>query len=316
MRLTLAVALMSLPLLLLAAEPSAFGAGNMDSPNPYGLTSSEKNILKNKKLLKSMEKQAKSQNSQIDSLRERLDGLQTILEGLMQKSQSNKIELSRVLSTQESDQLTQDQELAQTQIRLRNMEESVKVNEENILKFKTLMNEFSGMLDTLNSDYVSKQEYNVLVSDVNEFKLLVGKEFKNIGKKTVASSGGDDSFESLSSSKLAKRAKMNYDRKHFSKAIPEYEELIRRKHKPAFANYMIAEMWYYRQNYDKAIAYFKESASLYDKASYMPILLLHSGVAMKKVGDPDNARAFLQAVLLKYPDSSEAISAQKQLDLF
>ena len=37
---------------LVAAEPSAFGAGNLDSTSPYGLTSSEKAVLENKKSLK------------------------------------------------------------------------------------------------------------------------------------------------------------------------------------------------------------------------------------------------------------------------
>ena len=41
---------------LCASEPSAFEAGNLDAPNPYGLTSSEKVILKNKKEVKTFEK--------------------------------------------------------------------------------------------------------------------------------------------------------------------------------------------------------------------------------------------------------------------
>jgi hypothetical protein len=39
-----------------AAEPSAFGAGNLDSPAPYGLTPSEKHILKNKEMLDTVKK--------------------------------------------------------------------------------------------------------------------------------------------------------------------------------------------------------------------------------------------------------------------
>jgi len=36
-------------------EPSAFGAGDLDAPNPYGLSSSEKHILKNQKDIKSLQ---------------------------------------------------------------------------------------------------------------------------------------------------------------------------------------------------------------------------------------------------------------------
>jgi len=40
-----------LPYSLFSAEESAFGAGDLENPTPYGLTSSEKVILKNKESL-------------------------------------------------------------------------------------------------------------------------------------------------------------------------------------------------------------------------------------------------------------------------
>jgi len=317
MRSSLAFTAFLLPLYLAAQEPSAFGAGDLNNPDPYGLTSSEKIILKNKNVIKSVEKQAHSQGTQIESLRERMDGFQMILEGLMDKSQSNKVELNQMLSAKESDTITAQERQKATESRINQLNESLNVNEQNILNLKSVMDEFSIILDGINSNYVSKAEYNSLVNDVNSFKALVGKELKSISKKSVVSSkNGSDPYAKMGSRDLAKLALMNYKRKHFSKAIPEYEELIRRKHKPAFAHYMIGEMWHYRKKYDKAISYFKASAALYDQASYMPTLLLHTADSMKHVGDTKNARVFFQAVVLKYPDSSEAISAQKQLDRF
>ena len=40
----------------LLAEPSAFEAGNLDSPNPYGLTKDEKYILENKRNIQKLQK--------------------------------------------------------------------------------------------------------------------------------------------------------------------------------------------------------------------------------------------------------------------
>ena len=77
---------------------------------------------------------------------------------------------------------------------------------------------------------------------------------------------------------------------------------------------MIAEMWYYRNEFAKALSYFKESAKLYDKASYMPTLMLHSAVCMEKTGDVTNAKAFLNALIATYPNDKIAIEAQKRLD--
>jgi len=298
--------LLILPLLLEAGEPSAFGAGDLNSQNPYGLTSTEKNILKNKEILNSVKQQSDAQNRQIESLRERIDGLQTIIEGLTEKSQSNKVELSRMLDSQETLQMSEKE-------RLKFLEDSVRANEQNILKLKTLMDEFSVMIDTVNSNYVTKDDYNKLVNDVNNFKILIGKELGSIGKKAASAYGGSDPYANISSRNLAKSAQKNYKRLRFSKAIPEYEELIRRKHKPAYAHYMIGEMWHYRKKYDKAISYYKASAAIYDKASYMPVLLLHTADSMEKIRDYKNAKAFFQAVILKYPDSKEAISAQEHL---
>jgi TolA-binding protein len=51
----------------------------------------------------------------------------------------------------------------------------------------------------------------------------------------------------------------------------------------------------------------------YKKASYMPTLMLHTAVAMKKTGDTKNANMFFNALIQKYPNSKEAKSAKKYL---
>ena len=76
---------------------------------------------------------------------------------------------------------------------------------------------------------------------------------------------------------------------------------------------MLGEMYYYRKDYATAIAYFKESAKRYPKASYMPILLFHTGVAMKRTGDNKNAQKFFKVLVKKYPSSKEAKAAKKFL---
>jgi len=93
MRLALHLSLILLPLSLMAGEPSAFGAGDLDADNPYGLTPAEKKVLENNKKLKSQSRKLNSTKSEVESLRERVDGLQSILESIALKSQQNKIQL-------------------------------------------------------------------------------------------------------------------------------------------------------------------------------------------------------------------------------
>jgi TolA-binding protein len=76
---------------------------------------------------------------------------------------------------------------------------------------------------------------------------------------------------------------------------------------------MIGQMNFRRKNYGEAISFYKKSASLYSKASYMPELMLNTAISMDKTGDKKNAKAFYKAIVVKYPDSSQAQTAKKYL---
>jgi len=283
-----------------AAEPSAFGAGDLTAPNPYGLTPNEKVILQTKDTLKKVAINTKSQANELDSLRERIDGIQSIVENLSIKSHNNKINLQKL---KEENQVNIDN-IHEFQTRLG---EEIHNNTQEIEKLKAMVLELSKVIDKINAAYVTKDEFNSLVNDVNSFKTLVTKEIKS-KKSTIKSTR-------TSSAKLYNQAKKYFDKKYYTKAIQNYKELIKRKYKPAYAHYMIGEMNFKRKNYAEAISYFKKSASLYDKASYMPKLMLHTAIAMDKTGDKKHAKAFYNALVAKYPQSKEAKEAKKYLGL-
>lgn len=284
-----------------ASEPSVFGAGNLDSDQPYGLTSTEKKIVENRQNLQSTKQKSQENSAQLQSLRERIDGLQTIIEGLTEKAQSNKINLDALASEQNSTAL-RDQKIAA-------LEEALRAQETNIASLKALLQTLATQVDAISADYVSKDEYNQLVNEVNAFKRDLSKTLKSVSTESAG-----DPYASKSSKALAAEAKENYDKLYFKDSIPIYEELIRRNYKPAYANFMLAEMWHYRKDWSKALSYYKESASRYDKASYMPKLMLHSAECMQHLGDTDNARKFLQSLRAKYPQSAEAAEAETLLN--
>ena len=287
----------AVPTLLFSAEPSAFGAGDLSSPEPYGLTSNEKVILETKDKLKKVAQKSNSQASQLDSLRERIDGLQSIVESISRKTHNNRINLEKLKEEED----TGFANATEYQTRL---SESIQQNSQQIEELKASIVELSKLLDTINAQYVTKDEYNALVTNVNDFKDLVAKELKS-GKKSKASK--------ISSAELYNLAKKNYDKKYYTKAIANYEELIKRKYKPAYAHYMIGEMNYKRKNYANAISYFKKSSQLYSKASYMPTLMLHTAISMDKTGDKAHAKSFYKAIIAKYPSSKEAKEAKRRL---
>ena len=289
------------PFHLIGAEPSAFGAGNLDNPQPYGLTSSEKVILQNKTNLKKIAVKSNNQANEVDSLRERIDGLQTVLEGLSQKSQENKLYI-KSLDQKNSDELNNSNEYE------KRLSEISQTNSQEINNIKLTLDELSTLIDSINTTYVSKNDFNSLVSDFNKFKELVAKELR-VGSKPKKSIS-----QKMSNAEVAKLARVNYNKKHYTKSIEQYNYLIEKNYKPARAHYMVGEMYYYRKNYSDAIAYFKKSASLYSKASYMPILMLHTAVSMEKTGDKKNAKSFYQGVVSKYPESKYATTAKSNLN--
>ncbi|MCK4974050.1 MAG: tetratricopeptide repeat protein [Sulfurimonas sp.] len=304
-----------LPYNLYCAEPSAFGAGDLSNPTPYGLTSSEEVILQNKKNLRKVVVKSKNQANEVDSIRERIDGLQTVIESLSALSRENKLKL-KSFDKKNSDQLKSNNEYEKRLIEsIQGNSNLIQVNDNQIVvstkeieKLNIIVVELSKLIDTINSSYVTKNEFNLLVNDVNKFKDLVAKELKAKAKPKKSK------LDKIPNGDIARKAKDYYDKRLYTKALKNYNYLIKKNYKPARSHYMIGEINYYRKNYADAIAYFKKSAKLYSKASYMPVLMLHTAISMEKTGDKDNAQAFYNAVIVKYPDSKSAKLAKSKLN--
>ena len=153
---------------LYSAEPSAFGAGDLDSSQPYGLSASEQVVLKNKSEIKSIATQTKNQMFQIDSLQERIDGLQSVVENLTRTSYQNKIDLKH-LNTKFLDDINSSQEYKR---RLTNLIES---NLKQIEETKLTLEQLDKIVKNIEMSFVSKDEFNSLVNDFNKFKTLLKK---------------------------------------------------------------------------------------------------------------------------------------------
>lgn len=291
-----------IPLTLSSNEPSAFGAGNLNNPKPYGLTSAEEVILQNKNELHKVLVDSNNQANKVDSIRDRIDGLQGIIEGLANKAQDNKITLQK-LSEKNLQELESSDEYE------KRLSEITQNNSKSIEEMKVLLSKLSLLVDNINKTYVSKTEFNTLVEDVNKFKKLVAKGLRSSSKTSTSK------LSKLTNGEVATKAQSYYDQKLYSKSIEYYTHLIEKNYKPARAHYMIGEMQYYRKNYADAIAYFKKSASLYDKASYMPILMIHTAVAMDRTGDKENAKAFYNGIISKFPNTKYAKDAKKYISL-
>jgi len=311
-----------------AKEVSVFGAGDLDSSNPYGLTKSEERILKNKKELGSIDTKVKTVKSTIDSISERIDGLESIYEGDSQKLNNVVLTLTKLLNDFESNQNSTDKnsedvkELKKSIDQILSLQKKIaNENEKNLENIKLAVKKLTDKINKIDSNYLSEKDFKKNMSQfvtLDEFNALKKSLNIKVNKKTqsdisVKSNNSENIVSADDKSAILTEAKRLFKIDYFTKAIPLFEKLISANYKPAESNFYLGEIWYYRKDYSKAISYFKKSAMLYDKASWMPKLLLHSAISFEKTGDFKNAASFYETLMTVYPDSKEAKSADKNL---
>lgn len=276
-----------------AAEKSVFGAGDLDSSTPYGLTDSEKVLLKNKKNVDNLGQNVSSVKMQVGTLEEQIDGVRSVLDGTNERVN----EMDRRLREVERSNMGEDNTTSVSkqieELRVY-VNESRKLQDTNNRKIKKVINELSTLIDTINSNYVSKSELD---------KRLNKKSSKPVKK---ASKPKKSDFSKKSGQELSKSAIKLYKGGKLNLAKEQYEALVAKNYKPANSNFMLGEIEYKQKSWGQAIVYYKKSVELYDKASYMPKLLYHTAISFDKLKDTENANKFYKALKLTYPDSKEA----------
>ena len=91
---------------------------------------------------------------------------------------------------------------------------------------------------------------------------------------------------------------------------------VKGNYKPARGNYLLGEVAFEQKRYEDAIYYYKTSATRYDKADYMPRLMLNSAKSFNAIKEKENAKRFLETLISLYPKSNEAKEAKNLLKSF
>jgi len=267
---------------LFSFEKSAFGAGDINSDNPYGLSESEKIIFANKKQIAFQEKK-------ILQLQEQLEGIRSVVDSVSSKLGKT---TQRINVLDQKNSSVEENELSE----IRNdISELKRVQSENYEKINSLLQKLSEMIDKIDSNYVTHEE------------LSKSKAKKNSTNSTVKK-------PKLTNSQRLKDAVALYRKKHYTKALAIFSQLANDNYKPATSNYYLGEISYYKKRYSDAIVYYKKSVGYYDRASYMPTLLLHTGISFDKLNDIENREKFFNVLYSSYPQSEEAKIAEKYLN--
>ena len=135
-------------------------------------------------------------------------------------------------------------------------------------------------------------------------------------KKTSKSTkqNGDALLSGKSNSALYSEGVRLFQKKKYRDAKKRFVITEKKNYKPAASSYYLGEIAYYTKKYSDAIFYFKKSAGLYDQASYIDTLLLHTAISLEKTGDKTQAKVFYQTIIDGYPGKKSAKIARKKLD--
>ena len=285
-------ALFCLPLMLLASDINPFGAGNINSSNPYGLTPEEKAIVKNKKNISKLQYETEQLSSTLNTIKLRMNSydevinsklasLDTILSELEQNKKNYLILKNKILDINES--------VANLQNKINSLENRINAIEEQITPIKQTL---KAVIDTQNKnmDYIKNAITDIYTQLKHIKKPLDVKEAFNKGRNLFF--GG----------------KLDKAKEYFLYSLSK-------KHLPATSAYYLGEIAYKKHHYKEALAYYKKSINFYPKkASFTARLLYHSAVSFEKLGDKKTAKITLQKIISDFSDSKYAKLAKKELE--
>ena len=233
--------------------------------NNNGFYNSDKVIAQNKKTIARLEAKLREQNERIDGLMSVVEGLSTTVNDLQNTPASR--------STKETGTDT------------------------------VLLQELGAMIDKINTDYVSKAEFQK-VSNIKTTKVL---------KSAKIEPEKQEVDESKNTKELYSEGVRLFVKKRFDEAKKRFSITDTQGYKPAASNYYLGEIAYYTKQYEDAIFYFKKSAGLHDKASYIDTLLLHTAISLERNGDKEQARAFYENIIENYEGKKTASIAVEKL---
>lgn len=248
-------------------------------PSVYGFGNSNNGSASSENMIGQNKRAINALKRQISEQNERIDGLTSLVEGL-----------SATLG----------------ELQGRSTGASPGIGNDNT----ALLKELGVMIDNINDNYVSREELNkILNSKATHSPSSKEGISQRQGQKTIP----EESLEDKPASELYSEGVRLFVKKRYSDAKKRFSLTDLKGYKPAASNYYLGEIAYYTKQYEDAIFYFKKSAGLYDRASYIDVLLLHTAISLENTGDKAQARAFYENIIENYQGRKSAKIAQEHL---
>lgn len=286
-----------------AEEPSAFELQS-------GSTKKEMQALRDK---------TENQSNKIFELENRIKQLETSLDGLKSIYEGQSLNIKEIKDKINTNDVNTNQNIKDSDIQ--NLQEQISNNTKNIQLLKDSLNDINESISQIQeilSSEIKKQNNNATESlNTNRIINSDNNATKPQSNTLESKEDSDDvQFDKDITRRgdIFKEARTLTYTKKFDEAIARYKWFIEIDYKKAESNYMLGNISYEQNYYNDAIYYYKESAILDDKATYMPRLLLNSANSFRVLKDTENAKKFYNSLLSLFPNSNEAKEAKTQLN--
>lgn len=298
---------------LFANEPSAFKAGDLDSPNPYGLTSSEKKIVEQNKNLQNISTKLFDTAQSQQELRNEIDGIKSLVEGHSQKI----ISFENKINGDDNDSLKTIN---------RKLEENMRLQNENYDKIMSTLSALAALIDDTRGSFVSKEQLKKIVGkNYKEYTPVSPKKEIDINKsepqakekepqKDKVAEASETQNGKLDAEELFLRAQKKFRDNKLADSKSDFEILIKEfpKYKTPLVEYYMGEISYKNSDYQQALEWYQKSIESDEKASYVPIILYHTGVSLEKLGDLMSAKKIYKTLETNYPKHYLVDAAKKR----
>ncbi|HIQ50566.1 MAG TPA: tetratricopeptide repeat protein [Nautiliaceae bacterium] len=278
--------------IFLYADIDPFKAGDLNSPSPYGLTPTEKAILKNKKEIKKNTLLIKSLQKKLQKLKSKVTQKFIEYDDTISELQTKYAGLNSLL--QEVDTIKSKMDKLNKKLKdinLTILNSKIKALEEENQRLKKAFEE-----------YVKIQNQNL--KTLNSSIETILKELKELKSK-----------KSLNVKEAMKKAKAYFFGNQLNKAKELFLYTLENGYLPATSSYYLGEIAFKQKNYKEAIFYYKKSITLYPKkTSFTAKLLYHTGISFLKLNQKEKAKLTFQKLINDFPNSKFAKLAKKKLE--
>ena len=224
-------------------------------------------------------------SQQIYDLNERVDGLTTVIEGLNATIRELQMPQGR-----QSSQGFEGDEISLLKAKLD------KLSRECVTRGEL------GTSSRVSHQYGEKKSYNRVSEKAQSTISYPGAKIDNA-----------ELLNQKSNSTLYSEGVRLFQKHHYSEAEKRFSLTESKGYKPAASNYYLGEIAYYTKRYSDAVFYYKKSAKLYDRASYIDTLLLHTAISLERSGDKTQAKLFYQTIIDGYAGKKSAEIAKRMI---